>query len=170
MAIQRFDIGGSDWGLIERTDGTGRYCYYSTLAWYRRQCIQLRVLSVIVTIICAILASLLVTSKYAPEPVPVLVPMGAGEKAELLKELTTVRKERDAWKERSANYKAQIKILTAAVEQDGVKLAALQERGKELDRLNRNAALKMGTAQETIIAAKKVLGPMGISHVEIINR
>ena len=169
--IQRFDIGGNEWGTVLRNDGKGEFCYASDLLLYRRRYLMSLILNVVVVLACAGMAAYLVTGKHAPtESTAVMVPMGAGEKAELLNELNEARKGRDDFQKLSANYKRQIQVLLKAVEDDDRQLEALQQRGKALDQLNKEQALKMGNAQETIVAAKKVLGPLGVSHIQVVER
>lgn len=170
--IQRFEYVGSRYEssskMVESEHGT--FTLYANLAWYRRRYVMSLILNVVVVMACAGMAAYLVTGKYAPEPTAVVAPMAAGEKAELLKELNEARKGRDDFQKLSANYKAQIKVLLKAIDDDDRQLEALQQRGKVLDQLNKDQALKMGNAQETIVAAKKVLGPLGVSHVQVVER
>lgn len=176
MAIQRYSphMEKIDYGYerpVLRQSDTGQWCQYADLAWYRRRYLMSLILNVVVVLTCAGMAAYLVTGKHAPtESTAVMVPMGAGEKAELLKALNEARKGRDDFQKLSANYKRQIQVLLKAVDDDDRQLEALQQRGKALDQLNKEQALKMGNAQETIIAAKRVLGPLGAQHVQVVER
>lgn len=169
--IQRYNIYGSIHEITQVVPAIkGTWVRYTDLVRYRRRYLMSLILNVAVVLTCAGMAAYLVTVKHAPtESTAVMVPMGAGEKAELLKELNEVRKGRDDFRKLSANYKQQIQILLKAVDDDDRQLEALQQRGKALDQLNKEQALKMGTAQETIIAAKLVLGSLGVQNVRIVN-
>ncbi len=172
MAIQRYNIYGSIHEITQVVPAIkGTWVRYDDLVRYRRRYLMSLILNVVVVLACAVMAAYLVTGKHAPtESTAVVVPMGAGEKAELLKELNEARKGRDDFEKLSANYKAQIKVLLKAIDDDDRQLEALQQRGKALDQLNKEQALKMGTAQETIVAAKKVLGPLGVNHIQVVER
>lgn len=67
--IQRFDIRGEQWGLVERQDGLGAFCYYHDAAWYQRQYIMALVINVVVVFACIFLSSYLVYHKHDPQPV-----------------------------------------------------------------------------------------------------
>jgi len=56
------------------------------------------------------------------------------------------------------NYKAQIKALNAREDGRVAQLVALQARGQELDRINKEQAQRMSTHQGVVLEAKRVLG------------
>jgi len=116
---------------------------------------------------CALLVAYLITHKYDPKPVQ--VPIGAGERAAMLAEIQAVTKQRDDLKALALNYKAQVKRLNASISDDAAKVAALEARGQEISQQNREMAQRMGTTQGVVLEAKRVLGPMGVNHVKIVD-
>lgn len=164
IEIQRFDIRGDQWGLVERQDGLGAFCYYDDAAWYRRQYVMTLLINVVVILACAVLASLLVHEKAARGPV--VVPMGAGEKASILRDVQAMQKSRDDYKVLALNYKAQIKMLNTKVDGHVSQLEALQARGQELSQLNKEQAQRMSTHQGVRLEAKRVLG---VKHVQVVE-
>lgn len=80
------------------------------LLWYKRQYWMALVINIVVVLACAVLAALLVYEKASHGPVA--VPMGAGEKASLLKDMRDMR---DDTAKLTANYKAKIKALDAKI-------------------------------------------------------
>jgi len=123
------------------------------------------IINLIVVLMCALLVAYLVTHKYDPQPVQ--VPIGAGERAAMLAEIQAVTKQRDDLKALTLNYKAQVKRLNASISDDAAKVAALEARGQEISRQNREMAQRMGTTQGVVLEAKRVLGG---SNVKIIER
>ena len=162
--IQRFDIRGESWGIVERTDGLGAFCWYDEAAWYKRQYWMALLINVVVILVCAVLAALLVHEKASRGPV--VVPMGAGEKASILRDVQAMQKSRDDYKVLALNYKAQIKMLNTKVDGHVSQLEALQARGQELSQLNKEQAQRMSTHQGVRLEAKRVLG---VKHVQVVE-
>jgi len=123
------------------------------------------IINIVVVLACGVLAALLVHEKAARSPVE--VPIGAAEKMGLLNEMDAMKKSRDDYKTMALNYKAQIKVLNAKVDGHFSQLEALQARGQELDRLNKEQATRMSTNQGVVLEAKRILG---VSHVNIVER
>lgn len=171
--IQRYEFSNGNFGFADRiASESGRYVAYTDLltleeckCWYQRQYWMALIINIVVALACAVLAALLVYEKSSH--VPVAVPMGAGEKASLLRDVQDMQKARDDYKAMALNYKAQIKALTAKVDGHVAQLDALQARGKELDTLNREQAQRMSTNQGVVLEAKRVLG---VKHVQIVER
>jgi len=114
------------------------------------------IINLIVVLMCALLVAYLVTHKYDPQPVQ--VPIGAGERAAMLAEIQQLTKQRDDLRALALNYKAQVKRLNASISDDAAKVAALEARGQEISRQNREMAQRMGTTQGVVLEAKRVLG------------
>jgi hypothetical protein len=121
------------------------------------------VFNIVVVLVCALLSTLLVYEKAARGPV--VVPMGAGEKASILRDVQAMQadkeraeRQRDDLIKLTSNYKAQIKVLTAKADGHVSQLEALQARGQEIDRLNKEQAQRMSTHQGVVMEAKRVLG------------
>lgn len=144
---------------------TGEFCHYADLLWYRRQYLMALIINGVVILACGVLAALLVTEKASRGPVQ--VPIGAAEKSGLIQEMQAMQKSRDDYKSMALNYKAQIKVLNAKVDGHLTQLEALQERGRELDKINKDQAVRMSTHQGVVLEAKRVLG---VSHVNIVDR
>lgn len=162
--IQRYGVQRS--GVFTyQTDGL--YCHYTDLLWYQRQYWMSLIINVIVVLVCGVLAALLVQEKAARGPVE--VPIGAAEKMGLLHEMEVMKKSRDDYKALALNYKAQIKALTVKVDGHVAQLEALQARRQELDRLNKEQAQRMSTTQGVVLEAKRVLGPLGVQHVRVVE-
>lgn len=160
--IQRFEVEwyrGGPLGPVVAPQERGQFCRYTDLLWYQRQYWMALIINIIVVIACAVLAALLVHEKAAHSPVETQV--GASEKAEHARALEAIQKERDDYKAIALNYKAQIKTLTAKVASHVEQLEALQARGQELDRLNKDAAARMSTQQGVVLEAKRILGVNG---------
>lgn len=161
--MQRYGLvvkGGISW-LEPRPNG--EWCYYNRLLWYQRQYWMALIINIVVVLVCAVLAALLVHEKASHGPFA--VPMGAGEKASLLMGMQDMQadkeraeRQRDDLIKLTSNYKAQIKVLNAKEDGHVAQLAALQARGQELDRLNREQAQRMSTRQGLVLEAKRVLG------------
>ena len=170
--IQRFDIRGESWGIVERTDGLGAFCWYEEAAWYKRGYFIAIVTSIIVSLAFGFVCSLLVYEKASHGPVA--VPMGAGEKAELLKENSALQKEKEAIQKQrddqiklNANYRAQIKALNAKEGSHVAQLEALQARGREISQLNKEQAQRMSTNQGLVLEAERVLH---VKNVKVVDQ
>ncbi len=141
----------------------GKWVHYTDLLWYKRGWFRQIILNATLIITCAVLAALLVHEKSSHGPVA--VPMGAGEKASLLKGMQTMQadkeraeRQRDDLIKLTSNYKSQIKALNAKEDGHVAQLVALQARGQEIGRLNREQAQRMSTHQGLVLEAKRVLG------------
>lgn len=166
--IRRFSVVQFESGQLASfgPDRGGPFCYYVDLLWYQRQYwMSMVVNAVLVVAACGILATLLVYEKAARGPVQ--VPIGAAEKMGLLHEMEAIKKSRDDYKALALNYKAQINVLNSRVDGHVSQLAALQARGKELDRPNKEQAQRMSTHQGVVLEAKRVLG---VPNVQIVER
>lgn len=164
--IQRYIITTSPGGLcMAEPSDAGSWCSYSHVEFYKRQYWMAVFINIVVVLACAVLAALLVTEKAARSPVE--VPIGAGEKMGLLHEMEAMKKSRDDYKALALNYKAQINVLNSRVDGHVSQLAALQARGKELDRPNKEQAQRMSTHQGVVLEAKRVLG---VPNVQIVER
>ena len=75
-----------------------------------------------------------------------------------MRDVQAMQRARDDYKALALNYKAQIKALTAKADGHVAQLEALQARGQEIDRLNKEQAQRMSTHQEVVLEAKRVLG------------
>jgi len=137
------------------------------ILWYRRQYLMSLIVTIGVSLACAVLAAYLVFHKHDPQLVQ--VPLGAGERAAMLLEIQRVNKQRDDLKALALNYKAQIKKLNASIAAHDGQLEALQARGQEISQQNKEMAQRMGTTQGVILEAKRVLGPMGVHNVKIVE-
>lgn len=162
--IQRYMITTSPSGACtaEPTEN-GSWCSYIHVEFYRRQYIRGIVINIVVVLVCALIATIMVHEKSARGPV--VVPMGAGEKANLLRDVQAMQadkeraeRQRDDLIKLTSNYKAQIKALNAKADGHVSQLAALQARGQEIDRLNHEQAQRMSTHQGVVLEAKRVLG------------
>lgn len=159
--IQRYEFSDGNFGFAQRiASGNGRYVTYANLLWYQRQYYMAVAMLVLV---CALFSALLVYEKAARGPV--VVPMGAGEKASILRDVQAMQadkeraeRQRDDLIKLTSNYKAQIKVLTAKADGHVSQLEALQARGQEIDRLNKEQAQRMSTHQGVVMEAKRVLG------------
>ncbi len=171
--IQRYIITTSPGGLcMAEPSDAGSWCSYSHVEFYKRQYWMAVFINIVVVLACAVLAALLVHEKASHGPVA--VPMGAGEKASLLMGMQDMQadkeraeKQRDDLIKLTSNYKAQIKALNAKEDGHVAQLAALQARGQEMDRLNKEQAQRMSTRQGFVLEAKRVLG---VEHVQIVDR
>lgn len=161
--IQRYKITTSPSGacMAEPTEN-GSWCSYIHVEFYRRQYIRGIVINIVVVLVCALIATIMVHEKSARGPV---APMGVGEKANLLRDVQAMQadkeraeRQRDDLIKLTSNYKAQIKVLTAKADGHVSQLEALQARGQEIDRLNKEQAQRMSTHQEVVLEAKRVLG------------
>jgi predicted alpha/beta-fold hydrolase len=137
------------------------------LLWYRRQYLMSLIVTIGVSLACAILAAYLVYHKHDPQLVQ--VPIGAGERAAMLAELQQAHKQLDDLKALTLNYKAQIKKLNAAIADHDGQLEALQARGQEISQYNKEMAQRMGTTQGVVLEAKRVLGPMGLKSIQVVE-
>lgn len=171
--IQRFEFSNGNFGFTDRiASDSGRYVTYADLLWYRRKWFEQIVLTTILAVLCAVLSAWMVYEKASHGPVT--VPMGAGEKASLLMGMQDMQadkeraeRQRDDLIKLTSNYKAQIKALNAKADGHVAQLAALQARGQELDRINKEQAQRMSTHQGVVLEAKRVLG---VEHVQIVER
>lgn len=172
--IQRYD--GYRWqdGRIQsridlHENVNGRYALYADLLWYKdRYSLSkwFNALAMIALVVAGgVIAALLVTEKAARGPVE--VPIGAAEKSGLIQEMQAMQKSRDDYKAMALHYKAQIKVLNTKVDGHVSQLDALQARGQELDRLNKEQAARMSTHQGVVMEAKRVLG---VANVQIVER
>lgn len=155
-------------GLFQQSPD-GELCAYTDLLWYKRQ-YWMSVAMLVVA--CAVFSTVLVYEKSSHGPV--VMPMGAGEKASLLMGMQDMQadkeraeRQRDDLLKLNLNYKAQIKALNAKEDGHIVQLEALQARGHEIDKLNREQAQRMSTHQGLVLEAKRVLG---VEHVQIVER
>lgn len=162
--IQRYEFSNGNLGFAERIAANyGRYVTYTDLLWYKRQYWMALIINIVVVLACAVLAALLVHEKSSHGPVA--VPMGAGEKASLLMGMQDMQadkekaeKQRDDLIKLNLNYKAQIKALNAKADGHVAQLVALQARGQEMDRMNKERAQRMSTHEGLVLEAKRVLG------------
>lgn len=164
MSIQRFDIRGDQWGLVERQDGLGAFCYYDDAARLRRHYVLSLLVNVVVILVCAVLAALLVHEKAARSPV--VVPMAAGERMGLLSEFSAMRaelarKNELLARERQlrANYREQIQNLNGKIRAAGSHAEIVQERSviEEIRQVKKLEARTV-TPQKTINEAQRILG------------
>lgn len=161
--IQRYIITTSPGGLcMAEPSDAGSWCSYSHVEFYKRQ-YWMAVAMLVVA--CAVFSTVLIYEKASHGPVT--VPMGAGEKASLLMDMQGMQKQRDDYKALALNYKAQIKALNAKADGHVAQLEALQARGQEMDRLNKEQAQRMSTHQGVALEAKRVLG---VANVQIVER
>lgn len=165
--IQRYGLvvkGGTTW-LEKRSDG--EWCHYNHLRWCQRQYWMAVFINIVVVLACAVLAALLVHEKASHGPVA--VPMGAGEKAELLKEVHAAKVAKDQaqadLKTARADYAAsqaffanRAKELEGKIAKDIQSLESPAARVQEMDRLNHEREQRMSTRQGLVLEAKRVLG------------
>ncbi len=144
--IQRYGVEVN--GLFTYQEN-GLYCHYADLLKFRK-------LYIFQVALNAVLLALLVYHNAFHSPVT--IPMGAGEKASILRDVQAMQRARDDYKALALNYKAQIKALNAKADGHVAQLAALQARGHELDRINKVQAQRMSTHQGVVLEARRVLG------------
>ena len=162
--IQRYEFSNGNVGCADRiASESGRYVTYTDLLWYKRKWLEQIVLTTILSVFCAVVSAWMVHEKASHGPVT--VPMGAGEKAILLMGMQNMQADkekaetqRDDYKAMALNYKDQIKALNAREDGRVAQLVALQARGQELDRINKEQAQRMSTHQGVVLEAKRVLG------------
>jgi hypothetical protein len=162
--IQRYEFSNGNVGCADRiASESGRYVTYTDLLRYKRDYFVSLAVNILAILVCAVLSALLVHEKSSHRPVT--VPMGAGEKAILLMGMQNMQADkekaetqRDDYKAMALNYKAQIKALNAREDGRVAQLVALQARGQELDRINKEQAQRMSTHQGVVLEAKRVLG------------
>ncbi len=165
--IQRYDTIQYAQGAIPAfmPSSDGQFCLYADLLWYKRQYLMALIINAVVILACGVLAAILVTEKASRGPVE--VPIGAAEKSGLIQEMQAIQKSRDDYKAMALNYKAQVKVLNAKVDGHVTQLDALQERGREPDKINKDLAAKLSTYQGVVLEVKRVLG---VSNVQIVER
>lgn len=182
--IQRYEFSNGNFGFADRiASESGRYVAYTDLltleeckCWYQRQYWMALTVNIVVVLVCAVLAALLVQEKAARGPVA--VPMGIGEKAELLKEVHAAKVAKDQaqadLKKARADYVAsqaffatRAKELEGKIAKDIQSLESPAARWQDIDRLNREQAQRMSTRQGFVLEAKRVLG---VEHVQIVDR
>lgn len=94
VRMERFDIGGNEWGIKHRTDGLGAFTWAEVAMNYKQSYYMGLIFNIIISIICAILAAYLVFHKHNPQPV-----QQAAVSEEEYREV--VRKERQAQAEKA---------------------------------------------------------------------
>lgn len=67
--MERFDIGGSEWGIKHRTDGLGAFTWAEVALSYRKDYWWVFGSNVALVIICIISSAYLVFHKHDPQPV-----------------------------------------------------------------------------------------------------
>lgn len=166
--IQRYEFSNGNFGFADRiASESGRYVTYTDLLWYKRKWLEQIVLTTILSVFCAVLSAWMVHEKASHGPVA--VPMGAGEKAELLKEVPAAKVAKDQAqadrKTARADYAAsQAFFANRAKELDGKIATDIQSlespaaRVQEMDRLNHEREQRMSTRQGLVLEAKRVLG------------
>ncbi len=143
--------------------GDGAWCRYTDLAWYRRHWFIQTMLTCVLIVVCSVLSALLVTEKAAKGPVQ--VPIGAGERADMMKEREASAKQIKDLKALKVNYESQIRHLNAAIsnKQDQIdivspKIDSALAIGEHVSQLNKEQAQRMSTQQGVVLEAKRVLG------------
>ncbi len=141
------------------------------LLWYRRQYLMALTINVAVIIACGVLAALLVHEKVARSPVQ--VPIGAAERADMLKEREASAKQIKDLKALKANYEAQIRYLNAAISNKQAQINIVSPKidaalaiGEHVSQLNKEQTQRMSTHQGVVLEAKRILG---VNHVKIIE-
>lgn len=64
--MERFDVRGDQWGIVERTDGLGAFCWAEQGLWYRRQYRMTLAITFVLVVVCAVLAAYLAYHKHNP--------------------------------------------------------------------------------------------------------
>ncbi len=161
--IQRFaHIWKGDHAVVS-DDQRGAYCYYTDLLWYRRQWVMQAWLTILMVVVCAVLAALLVQAKASRGPVQ--VPIGAAERADMLKEREASAKQIKDLKALKVNYEAQIRHLNARMSTTQAQIDIVSPKidsalniAEHVSQLNKEQAQRMGSHQGVVLEAKRVLG------------
>lgn len=175
--IQRYEFSNGNFGFADRISSeSGRYVTYTDLLWYRRLAVVSAIWAIVISVVFWFVCSWLVYEKSSHGPVA--VPMGAGEKAELLKEVHAAKMAKEQaqadLKKARADYVAsqaffanRAKELEGKIAKDIQSLESQTARGREIDGLKKEQAQRMSTQQGVVLEAKRVLG---VEHVQIIDR
>lgn len=161
--IQRYEAWPS--GGTMQPWKNGSYVSYADLAWYRRHWFMQTILTCVLIVVCAVLSALLVTEKASRGPVQ--VPIGAAERADMLKEREASAKQIKDLTALKVNYEAQIRHLNTRMSTLGQQIDIASARGAEIDKLNKEQAQRMSTNQGVVLEAKRVLG---VNNVRIVER
>lgn len=166
--IQRFEFSNGNFGFTDRiASDSGRYVTYADLLWYRRKWFEQIVLTTILAVGCALLSTLLVYEKASHGPV--VMPMGAGEKAELLQEVhaakvakeqaqADLRKARADYAASQAFFANRAKELEGKIAKDVQSLESPQARVAKINEISQDMAKSLSTHQGVVLEAKRVLG------------
>lgn len=168
--IQRYIITTSPGGLcMAEPSDAGSWCSYSHVEFYKRQYWMAVFINIVVVLACAVLAALLVQEKAARGPVAV-------EQSVLSQERDAhAKREQDLMKERTI-YQSEIKRLNNELALKTERLGGLATRidsavvaGEKVSELNKEMAAKMSTSQGVVLEAKRILGPLGVRTVKVVE-
>lgn len=167
--IQRFDIRGESWGIVERTDGLGAFCWYEEAAWYKRGYFIAIVTSIIVSLAFGFVCSLLVYEKasHGPAPVPTMAQRHADEQIELAEAQHQTRKaEVDKL---SRNLDQVSGKLDGALRLNANLKAQIHELNKLTDPSQQAETLKVAAAKMHDGQVAELAREMGFTKVRVVE-
>lgn len=167
--IQRYIFTSRGGAVTVVPDDEGAWCSYWDLSWYQRQYWMALIINIVVVIVCGVLVALLVREKAARGPVAV-------EQSVLTQEHEAhIKREQDLMKERTI-YQSEIKRLNNELALRTAKLGGVSTHidsavvaGEKVSELNKEMAAKMSTSQGVVLEAKRILGPLGVQHVKVVE-
>lgn len=121
--MERFDIRGKDWGLMERQDGLGAFTWAEEALAYRKSFWSSFFVNVMMVVVCTLLSAYLVLHKHDPVPVSKSAisteEYGATvqEQRRLQTELATANKKIADLKSKDALMAAMVKTQNVVVKQ-----------------------------------------------------
>lgn len=129
--MERFDIRGSHWGLMEREDGLGVFTWAEEALSYRRSFIMAMVANAVVGVLCIVLASYIAFHKHDPQPVQTSA-VTEGQYEDTLQEQRQLQAELTSAKRRISDLKALSEQLKTMVKTQNVTITKYAENLKSL--------------------------------------
>lgn len=173
--MERFDIRGSHWGLMEREDGLGAFCWAERGLWYRRQYHMTLAVTVVLIVVCAVLAGYLVYHK----PDPQVIHSGVTEEhyQQLTQTLAQLRDEKAVDRKKITDLMALNKNLSVQIKTRNYVLAQYENKLKALavavppqpvilEAVRNEAATPAGFRQ---VVARSFGDSIDVSHIKIIG-
>ena len=164
--LQRTAAGDLPW-MIRKPDG--EWCYYNHLRWYQRQYWMALTINIVVAMVCGVLAALLAQEKAARGPVAVEQSVLSQERDVHAKREQDLMKERTIYQSEIKRLNNELALKTARLDGVATHIDSAVVAGEKVSELNKEMAAKMSTSQGVVLEAKRILGPLGVRTVRVVE-